>query len=275
MSINLEILNQDLLHDLLDETDGDEITNRIRRLIKQRFALEFIKLPLQVDDYQILHHDICNEMTQILLDSVTPFQIGGVIGSGKLLSQMVKELISQIRGGGNRFNMVTATEALVANMATEAANSAWIEFVEKIRKSGNLPVQITAKKNLKTIMREIEECASPSVNELDEFLSRLEPVEASVVGRQLWDRNYHNFCADIRSVYYQKTEQLERLTLWSMRIQTLIRETMIKIMQGIKKFYKFAKFAASLSILTFYWAFKSGITLGVSVMKGFVSGVLS
>ena len=33
--------------------------------------------------------------------------------------------------------MVTATEALVSNMATEAANAVWEDFVSKIKKKGN------------------------------------------------------------------------------------------------------------------------------------------
>ena len=37
MSINQEIPNEDLLNDLLSEEDGDETTNRVRKLIKQRY----------------------------------------------------------------------------------------------------------------------------------------------------------------------------------------------------------------------------------------------
>lgn len=38
MSINQEIPNEDLLNDLLSEEDGDETTNRVRKLIKQRYT---------------------------------------------------------------------------------------------------------------------------------------------------------------------------------------------------------------------------------------------
>ena len=44
--------------------------------------------------------------------------------------------------------MITATEALVSNMASEAANTVWQEFVEKAKKQGNHPVQITGRKHL-------------------------------------------------------------------------------------------------------------------------------
>lgn len=56
MTINSEIPNEDLLTDLLNEEDGDENTNRVRGLIKARFAMEFVKLPFDVGgENQILH----------------------------------------------------------------------------------------------------------------------------------------------------------------------------------------------------------------------------
>lgn len=42
-------------------------------------------------------------MAETLLNSLEPFQVGGQIVNGSLVVQMVNELISQIRGGGNRF----------------------------------------------------------------------------------------------------------------------------------------------------------------------------
>ena len=57
MSINIEIPNEDLLKDLLNEEDGDETTNRVRRLIKQRFAMEFNKLPFNVAQNQEMHNE--------------------------------------------------------------------------------------------------------------------------------------------------------------------------------------------------------------------------
>jgi hypothetical protein len=56
MTINSEIPNSDLLQDLLNEEDGDENVNRVRRLVKERFVMEFVKLPFDVGgDNQILH----------------------------------------------------------------------------------------------------------------------------------------------------------------------------------------------------------------------------
>jgi hypothetical protein len=106
MSINEEIPNEDLLHDLLNEEDGDETTNRVRKLIKERFQLEFNKLPFDIGQNQRMHADICKEMSEVLLDSLLPFQVGNVSVDGTLVIHMVNELISQIRGGGNRFTLI-------------------------------------------------------------------------------------------------------------------------------------------------------------------------
>ncbi|KAJ3303635.1 hypothetical protein HDV03_003609 [Kappamyces sp. JEL0829] len=238
MSINQEIPNDDLLNDLLSEEDGDETTNRVRRLIKQRFTLEFNKLPFNVAHDQTLHAEICSEMAEILLDNMTSFEVGGVPVDGMVVVQMVNELISQIRGGGN------------SNMASEAANTVWVEFVEKVRKSGNHPVQITGRKHLRTIMRELEGIASPSQNELDGFISRLEPPEAALVGRQIWDRNYNNFMADVRAAYNRKTEELAKYSQWSDRVNRWIREVVIQIMTAIRQFIRFARFSATLILMS-------------------------
>jgi hypothetical protein len=120
MSINGDISVEKLLHDLLMEDTGDEMTNRVRQLVKANFDMEFVKLPYLVpnaneDD----HFKACEEMGSKMIDSLTPLQVGGVYVDGMVVVQWVNELLAQIRGGGNRFNMVTATEALVSNMAAE------------------------------------------------------------------------------------------------------------------------------------------------------------
>ena len=102
MSINMDIPNEDLLRDLLEEENGDEITNRVRSLVKDRFVMEFVKLPLNRGNDESLYNEICAEMADILLDDFTPFEVSGVPVDGNFVIQMVNELISQIRGGGNK-----------------------------------------------------------------------------------------------------------------------------------------------------------------------------
>jgi hypothetical protein len=275
LTINEGIPNEELLSDLLNEEDGDEQTNRVRRLIKERFSLEFTKLPHDIGPNQDLHRDICKEMAEVLLESLVPFEIGNVAVGGTVVVQLVNELISQIRGGGNKFNMITATEALVSNMASEAANTVWIEFVEKIRKQSNHPVQITGRKHLRTIMREVEGSANQAKLELDQFISRLEPPEAAAIGTQIWDRNYHNFQADIRAAYQRKCDELAKYSQWTDRVNRWVREIVIQIMTAIRQFIKFARFSATLILMSNWYMWKNGVTLVTSMATGAFQGMMA
>jgi hypothetical protein len=128
MSINLEISNKTLLFDLLAEEDGDETTNEIRKLVKDKFAVDFVKLPFLSGEFKKMHSDIIEGVSENMVKNLKTFQVGNVDVDGMLVIHMVNELISQIRGGGSRFNMVSATEALVSNMASEAANTIWFHL---------------------------------------------------------------------------------------------------------------------------------------------------
>jgi hypothetical protein len=105
MSINMEIPNENLLNDLLSDENGDETTNRVRTLVKDRFEMEFVKLPLNRGSDEELFAEITEEMAQILLDNLTPFEVSGVPVDGNVVIQLVNELVSQIRGGGNKFGI--------------------------------------------------------------------------------------------------------------------------------------------------------------------------
>ena len=71
--------------------------------IHYSFNLEFNKLPFDVAHNKSLHATICSEMAEVLLDNLCPFEIGGVAVDGSIVVQLVNELISQIRGGGNKY----------------------------------------------------------------------------------------------------------------------------------------------------------------------------
>jgi hypothetical protein len=171
--------------------------------------------------------------------------------------------------------MITATEALVANMSTEAANAVWTEFVEKARKAGNHPVQITGRKHLRTITREIEGLASEATIELDGFISRLEPPESAKVGKEIWTRNYHNFVCDIKSAYQRKTDEMQKYSQWSDKVNRWIREFVIQVMTAIRQFVRFARFSATLILMSNYYMWRNGLTLLKSMATGVVSGVFS
>ena len=171
--------------------------------------------------------------------------------------------------------MITATEALVSNMASEASNTVWIEFVEKVRKQGNHPVQITGRKHLRTIMREVEGCASAAQNDLEGFVSRLEPAEAAVIGTQIWERNYHNFQADIRAAYQRKCDELAKYSQWSDRVNRWVREIVIQFMTAVRQFIRFARFSATLILMSNWYMWKNGVQLVTSMASGALSGVMS
>jgi hypothetical protein len=119
MSINQEISAAKLLEDLLAEETGDEMTNKMRQLVKDNFTIELTKLPFVTKGNEPEHKKACEELSFNMLEDLDALKVGGVYVDGMVICQLVNELLTQIRGGGNRFNMVTATEALVSNMAAE------------------------------------------------------------------------------------------------------------------------------------------------------------
>ncbi|KAH6578289.1 hypothetical protein BASA60_003679 [Batrachochytrium salamandrivorans] len=257
MSINQEIPNAMLLQDLLNEDDGDEITNRVRGLIKDRFQVEFNKLPYYSgsshhtskggdQDIADLYSDICNEMAQGLVDNLVPFKIGALDGDGAMVVQLINELISQIRGGGSRFNMASATEALVSNMATEAAHTLWDDFITKVRQSGNHPTQVNGRKPLGSIMLEIEKIALETVTDLDNFISRLEPPEAARIGRLTWDKLYCGFQNDLREAYIQKSEEIAQYRVWRDWTHKFVAQVVLRICAVMQQAIWFAKYSLAL-----------------------------
>lgn len=166
--------------------------------------------------------------------------------------------------------MVTATEALVSNMASEAANTVWQEFVDKVRKAGNHPIQITGRTHLRTIQRQVENVAHLSMNELDAFLGQLEPSEAAVVGRQIWDRNYHNFQADIRAAHSRKSEELAKYSQWGDRLNRWVQEIVSRVVEAIRQFIRFARFSTTMILMSNYYLWKHGVNL----VKGVALGVM-
>ncbi|KAJ3287746.1 hypothetical protein HK104_008472 [Borealophlyctis nickersoniae] len=272
MSINQDIPDRVLLEDLLSQEDGDEQTNRVRRLIRERFDVAFCKLPYNVRGNTTLHHEACQALSENLLENLTPFVIGGVPVDGGVVVQLVSELLAQIRGGGNRFNMVTATEALVSNMAAEAANTVWIDFVGKVRKQGNHPVQINGRKHLRTVLREIEGAANSSINELESFTARLVPQEPAGIARATWDRNYRVFEADVRAAHQRKFDELKRYNAWGDTVNRVINEVIAYVVEAIRHLIRFARFSTTMVMMSNYWFWKHSINLVTGVAHGVLTG---
>jgi hypothetical protein len=164
--------------------------------------------------------------------------------------------------------MVTATEALVANMASEAANTVWSDFVDRVRKQGNHPSQISGRKHLRTILREVEGAANTAMNDLDAFVGRLVPSEPAVIAKTTWERNYRNFEADIRAAHARKAEELAKYTQWADRVNRVIQEIVAQIVEAIRQFIKFARFSTSLILMSNYYLWKHSVNLVTGIAQG-------
>ncbi|KAI8823395.1 uncharacterized protein EV422DRAFT_520900 [Fimicolochytrium jonesii] len=275
MSINGDIPDRRLLDDLLCEEDGDEQTNRVRKLIRERFDVSFAKLPFTMPGNQHLFLESVATLADTLGDSLTPFVVGGVPVDGPVVVQLISELLAQIRDGGNRFNMVSATEALVANMASEAANSVWTDFIAKVRKQGNHPVQITGRKHLRTILREVEGAANLCLNELESFTSKLVPNEPAAIAKSTWDRNYRNFEMDIRAAHKRKADDLAKYTQWADRVNRIVSEIVAQVVEAIRQFIRFARFSTSLVLMSNYYFWRSSFNIATGIAQGVITGVTS
>ncbi|KAJ3328754.1 hypothetical protein HDU76_009342 [Blyttiomyces sp. JEL0837] len=273
MTINQDIPDNRLLEDLLSDEEGDEMTNRVRTLIRQKFDVEFAKLPFNVGGQSIMHDEACVAIADRLMESLSPFVVGNVPADGCMVVQLCNELLTQIRDGGNRFNMVTATEALVANMASEAANTVWTDFVDRVRKQGNHPSQVTGRKHLRTILREVEGAANISINDLETFTSRLVPAEPAIIAKTTWERNFRNFEADLRAAHGRKSEELAKYTQWADRVNRLVQEIVAQVVEAIRQFIKFARFSTTLILMSNYYLWKHSMNLVTGIAQGVMTGV--
>jgi hypothetical protein len=242
MSINESISNRLLLQDLLGEENGDEMTNRIRRLVSSRFEVEFTKIPWYPHGPggtppprgATAHYDATvAQLAHLLVESLQEFRVGGVAVDGRAIITLTTELLSQVRGGGSRYNMVSATEALVSNMATETANALWEEFLVAVKRAGNHPLQVTGRKHLRTILRQISGIANAKYAALQEFVNKLSPPEAAMVGITVWHRNYHNFEMDVRAAHGKKVAELAKYSAWSERLNRVVSELVYRSLDGM------------------------------------------
>jgi hypothetical protein len=142
MSINADMDKEKLKYDLLHGEDGDENTNTIREMVLDKFETAFQTVPFFMAHTEGEHRSAVEDICSVLLVNSRPFTIGEVPVEGGVIVNLVKELVGQIRNGGNRYNMVSATEAIVSNMACEAANCVFEDFTAQVRKMGNHPSQI-------------------------------------------------------------------------------------------------------------------------------------
>ena len=130
MSMNTSIPTHELLRDLMESEGGQVSVNEIRDIIKKTFEVQMKSIPFNqaiTGGSPESHEAVIHEIAALVADKCTPFVLGNVQVDGRAMVQLIQELVTQIKSGGKQFNMVTATEAMVGNMATEAAQVAWGE----------------------------------------------------------------------------------------------------------------------------------------------------
>ncbi|KAJ3357142.1 hypothetical protein HDU83_008649 [Entophlyctis luteolus] len=280
MSINSGMPSSDLLADLLSCAEGDEMSNNVKRLISKRFDVSFEKLPFVVGadkQQQQAFDDACQSIAGDLVDSLRIFTIGGINGvpaDGKAIVRLCNELVTQVRDGGTRFNMISATESLVTNMATEAANTVWAEFVARARAARNAPDQLTdarSAKHLRTVLRELEGFAHMAEVDLEAYTCRLQPREPVAIARLLWQRNYDAFVADVKRAHSGKVVDEERRGEWAVQMNRFVVDMVEQGVEALRQAIRLARFASILAMLSNYYFWKHGI----HVVRNFAGGVIS
>jgi hypothetical protein len=190
---------------------------------------------------------------------------------GAAVLQLASSLVEQIKVGGSRYNVVSATEALVANMASEAAHTLWKEFIQKSRRAGLHPSQITGRKHLRTITREVEGISNSVLVELEGFCGKLFPSEPAGVATVIWESNMANFMLDVKAAHGKRANNMARYTVWTARLNTLVTDlfvfyqiTFFRIVQvtgAIGQFVKLARFSSSLILMSNYYIWKRSMNL--------------
>ncbi|ORY42203.1 hypothetical protein BCR33DRAFT_660965 [Rhizoclosmatium globosum] len=272
MSINSGIPSPHLLTDLLSSTDGDEMSNRVKRLIREQFDVSFAKLPFVSSSGNSEFDEACESMVGDLVDGLKKFEVGGVAADGPLLVQLCNELLTQIRDGGSRFNMVSATESLVANMATEAANTVWSDFLTRARSTHNTPAQINGgRKHLRTTLRELEGFANMALIDLETFTSRLRPQEPASIARIIWDRNYDAFIEDVKAAHGSTQVQVVEQGVWAVRLNRFVVDMVEQFVEAMRQLVRLARFGSMLVMLTNYYFWKHGIHVIRNVAQNVVA----
>ncbi|KAJ3235799.1 hypothetical protein HDU81_000155 [Chytriomyces hyalinus] len=274
MTINNGIPTSRLLDDLLSPRDGDEMSNRVKRFIRDHFDVQFEKLPFFANEMaaDAEFTEVCQRISAQLVDGqLKPLEVGGVPADGSIIVQLCNELLAQIRDGGSRFNMVSATESLVSNMATEAANTVWADFIMRARNSNNTPQQINGRKHLRTILRELEGFANMALIDLETFTCRLVPQEPASIARIIWDRNFDAFMEDVRAAHAARSTDVQKTTVWAVRMNHVVVDMVEQFVEAARQLVRLARFGSMLVMLTNYYFWKHGVHL----IKNFANGVIA
>lgn len=120
-------------------------------------------------------------------------------------------------------------------------------------------------------MREVEGIASTSLATLETFTEKLQPAESALVAREIWDRNYHNFAADIRASHNRKSEEIAKYARWGEKMNKLITTIVAHVIEAIRQFIRFARFSTTLVLMGNFYLWKRGLNM----LTGFAQGVMN
>jgi hypothetical protein len=120
-------------------------------------------------------------------------------------------------------------------------------------------------------MREVEGAANSSLNTLESFTAKLQPAESALIARETWDRNYHNFTADIRAAHARKSEEIAKYARWGDKLNKLISDIVAHVVEAIRQFIRFARFSTTLVLMGNYYMWKQSLKM----VSGLASGVMN
>jgi hypothetical protein len=100
-------------------------------------------------------------------------------------------------------------------------------------------------------------------------MSRSHPkkTQSALVARETWDRNYHNFTADIRAAHSRKSEEIAKYARWGDKLNKLITDIVAHIVEAIRQFIRFARFSTTLVLMGNYYLWKQSLNVVMGVMS--------
>jgi hypothetical protein len=117
-------------------------------------------------------------------------------------------------------------------------------------------------------MREVEGIGNTSLATLEAFTVKLQPAESAIVAREIWDRNYHNFTADIRAAHSRKSEELAKYARWGDKLNKLITDIVAHIIEAIRQLIRFARFSTTLLLMGNYYLWKQSFQMVTGLAQG-------
>ncbi len=91
--------------------------------------------------------------------------------------------------------------------------------------------------------------------------------QSALVARETWDRNYHNFTADIRAAHSRKSEEIAKYARWGDKLNKLITDIVAHIVEAIRQFIRFARFSTTLVLMGNYYLWKQSLNVVMGVMS--------